>query len=79
MLHMRLCNMPTIAKIIDISICGKVPRKTHIDRLLERKAISKKEHATLKAQEAALRAAKEHAAAKIAKRVIHKAKMLPNS
>lgn len=57
---------------------GRKPRKTHVDHLFERGAISAKVHAMLKAQEAAKKAAKENDAARIARAAIAKA-MRPNS
>ncbi len=52
-------------------------RRTHIDRLLDRRGITKKQHAKLKAEEEARKNEAEKAAAKIAQAVIDKA-MRPN-
>ena len=52
-------------------------RRTHIDRLLDRRGITKKQHAKLKHEEEARKHEAEQAAAKIAQAVIDKA-MRPN-
>ena len=53
-------------------------KRTHIDHLLERRGITKKLHAKLKAEEEARKHEAEQAAAKIAQAAIDKA-MTPNA
>ena len=53
-------------------------KRTHIDRLLDRKGITKTQHSKLKMEEEARKHEAEQAAAKIAQDAIDKA-MRPNS
>ena len=53
-------------------------RRTHIDHLLDRKGITKTQHAKLKAEEVARKHEAEQEATKIAQAVIDKA-MRPNA
>lgn len=52
---------------------GRKPRKTHVDHLFERGAISAKVHAMMKVEESRRKEAKQNSAARIAKAVIAKA------
>ena len=51
-------------------------KRTHIDRLLDRKGITKTQHAKLKAEEEARKHEAEQVAAKIAQAAINKAMRL---